>query len=215
MQRAIRRRVRFQTRHRLDADTFENDDLAMIFGVTRRGLILVGALAWGFAEATLFFIVPDVLLTLVATTDGRLALGACLFAVCGALLGGALMYAWGAEDPVGAKAVLEHVPAVHAAMIQEVEDQIHERGADAIFFGPLEGKPYKLYAVEAGACGVPIVQFLILTGPARLLRFLLLTVLVWSIARWPCRRWSVKLRRGALIACWLLFYAGYFCYFGI
>ena len=117
MQRAIRCHVRFQTGRRLDADTFENDDLAMRFEVTRRGLILVGALAWGFAEATLFFIVPDVLLTLVATTDGRLALVACLFAVCGALLGGALMYAWGAEDAVGAKAVLERLPAVHATMI--------------------------------------------------------------------------------------------------
>src|SRR5437868_1692315 len=57
------------------------------------------ALAWGYAEATLFFLVPDVLLSWVALRDPRAAGVACFWALAGALLGGATMYAWGAADP--------------------------------------------------------------------------------------------------------------------
>ncbi|GEM_PF-3959884 len=46
------------------------------------------ALAWGFAEATLFFIVPDVWLTLVARERLRTGLIASLYSLAGALAGG-------------------------------------------------------------------------------------------------------------------------------
>jgi hypothetical protein len=49
------------------------------------------AALWGLAEATLFFIVPDVWLTLITVWSPRKALIACLFALLGALAGGALM----------------------------------------------------------------------------------------------------------------------------
>jgi len=45
---------------------------------------LVAAL-WGLAEATLFFIVPDVFLSLVALRDRRAALVACGWAIPGHL----------------------------------------------------------------------------------------------------------------------------------
>ena len=47
------------------------------------------ALAWGLAEATFFFIVPDVLLSRLVLSDWRLCARACLWAVAGALVGAA------------------------------------------------------------------------------------------------------------------------------
>ena len=55
---------------------------------------------WGLAEATLFFIVPDVWLNLA----GRRRLEAGLL---GALIGGALIYFWGAHDKPGAVTLME------------------------------------------------------------------------------------------------------------
>ena len=46
------------------------------------------AAIWGAAEATLFFIVPDVFLSWLALSDRRQALIACLYALLGALVGG-------------------------------------------------------------------------------------------------------------------------------
>jgi membrane protein YqaA with SNARE-associated domain len=51
------------------------------------------AFIWGLAEATLFFIVPDVYLGFVALFDWRRALRALAAPIAGAVLGGALMYA--------------------------------------------------------------------------------------------------------------------------
>jgi hypothetical protein len=49
------------------------------------------ALIWGFAEATVFFVVPDVLLTAIPVRDLRAASLACFLALLGALAGGTLM----------------------------------------------------------------------------------------------------------------------------
>ena len=57
------------------------------------------AASWGAAEATLFFIVPDVLLSRMALQDRRRALQACLWALAGALAGGTLVWMLGYADP--------------------------------------------------------------------------------------------------------------------
>lgn len=46
------------------------------------------AFAWGLAEATFFFIVPDVFTTRLALQDFKRALISCIFTLAGALLGG-------------------------------------------------------------------------------------------------------------------------------
>ena len=56
------------------------------------------ALIWGFAEATLFFIVPDVWLTLAGRDKLHRGLIVCLYSLAGALTGGTLMYLWGSQD---------------------------------------------------------------------------------------------------------------------
>jgi hypothetical protein len=49
---------------------------------------LVAAAVWGLAEATLFFVVPDVLLTWLAAFRPRVACKAVVACLAGALAGG-------------------------------------------------------------------------------------------------------------------------------
>src|SRR5699024_4595805 len=52
------------------------------------------AAAWGLAEGTFFFIVPDVWLSWVALQKPRTARKAALSALAGAMAGGAFVHAW-------------------------------------------------------------------------------------------------------------------------
>ena len=65
------------------------------------------AAAWGLAEATLFFIVPDVLLTWLAGFRPRLVWRAVAACLGGALLGGLLMYLAAADSPERMRALLD------------------------------------------------------------------------------------------------------------
>src|SRR3546814_8042489 len=49
------------------------------------------SLLWGFAEATVFFVVPDVWISRRALSSWRAALRRCGFALAGALVGGVLL----------------------------------------------------------------------------------------------------------------------------
>ncbi len=171
---------------------------------------------WGFAEATLFFLVPDIWLTAIAVRRGlKPALLACLAALAGALLGGLAMYGWGVSNPETARAVLDWVPGINVTMITEVQTALNEGGAMAMFLGPLQGVPYKIYAVEAAGAGVGLATFLAISVPARLLRFLMLTVAVLAISRALSGHVDPRFRTGLLTGAWIVFYAAYFTIVGI
>lgn len=166
---------------------------------------------WGLAEATLFFLVPDIWLTALAVRRGlKPALLACLAALAGASLGGLAMYGWGAANPEAARDMLDWVPAIDPAMIAKVRTALREDGVTAMFLGPLYGVPYKIYAVEAAGAGIALATFLALSIPARLLRFMLLTVAAWSISAALPRRTAPRARTSLLIVVWAAFYAAYF-----
>jgi membrane protein YqaA with SNARE-associated domain len=76
---------------------------------------------WGFAEATLFFIVPDVLLTLVALFSFRRSARVLVCILLGALTGGAIMFYLGAKDPAQARLVFLRVPFVSQAMFDKTQ----------------------------------------------------------------------------------------------
>src|ERR1043166_3843539 len=105
------------------------------------------AFAWGRAEATLFFIVPDVLLTAIACRSLRAGLKASCVAVAGALLGGILMYGAGHPARLTARVCLIRLTAIHPPVIQDVHMQLASLGLGAVLPGPALGIPYKLYAV--------------------------------------------------------------------
>jgi len=160
------------------------------------------ALTWGFAEATFFFIVPDVLLTYLALKEPRTALRASLAALAGALAGGAAMYAWGSQSPDTARVFLIHVPAIHESTLARVDLQLEARGLPALFLGPLGGIPYKIYAVEWGQRHGAMAGFLLTSVPARYLRFLA-AVVVASLLRRFVRAWLWA-------TAWVIFYVFYF-----
>jgi membrane protein YqaA with SNARE-associated domain len=131
------------------------------------------ALLWGFAEGTLFFILPDVPLSLVALFRPRRALLHMAAIVAGAVLAGAVMFMWAAHAP-GARAAVAHVPAVSSAMFEHADCDFNQYGIWGASLGPLRGIPFKVYAVEAPAHSA-LWPFLLVTIPARLWRL----VVVW------------------------------------
>src|SRR5262249_53228345 len=108
------------------------------------------AFVWGFAEGTLFFIVPDVILTFIGLTRGArdAVIGSC-FSALGASCGGALMYLWSAADPAAARATVVAVPAITGAMVNRAEYAMGENWFYATLLGPLTSTPFKVYAILA------------------------------------------------------------------
>ena len=169
------------------------------------------AFAWGLAEATVFFIVPDVLITRLALLGAiRRTLLAGLCALAGALIGGALL--WFAAAHNEAPSLLRlftHLPGINLDLVAETGRAMYRQGPSALFNGGLLGQPYKLFAVHAGAQQVPLATFLLISLPARLIRFSITAAIAWLIGR------SFKrLSRSALVrlhaSVWLCFYAVYF-----
>ena len=168
--------------------------------------VKIAAVLWGLAEATLFFVVPDVLLSLVAVERLRPALIASLLAACGALAGGAAMYTWGAQDEPAAVAALQRVPAVSPTMIERVDAELADSGLVTLFVGPFTGKPYKIYAVKAAAHGVSLPVFLLISFPARALRFLLISLVVNGLSMTVFGSWPLERRWMLVGVFWVLFY---------
>ncbi len=184
------------------------------FASSRAALVL--AFAWGLTEATFFFIVPDVLLTLVACRALRPALKATLASLAGALLGGALMYAFGVHEQHTARVFLDRVPAISPELIERVASQINEGGSLAVLLGPLKGIPYKIFAVEWGARGGSFIEFMLISIPARYVRFLLVVAATRLIARIiePLTAHRSTIEVTVLAVIWIGFYSFYFAHFG-
>lgn len=165
---------------------------------------------WGVAEATFFFIVPDVALTFIGAVDLKRGMQACLYATAGALVGGVILFAWGDADREAARAAMDRVPAVSAEMLDTVEEQLESSGPLATFVGAFSGTPYKLYAVSAPGAGIGLIPFLLVGAGARLLRFGLVTWVVGGIlarlgrGKPPWRRLTI------LAVLWTIFYVVFF-----
>lgn len=167
------------------------------------------AAAWGIAEATVFFFVPDVLLSRVALQDRRAAFIACAWATAGALAGGCLVWWIGATEPEPARAFFAQIPGISAAMIADVQQQLREYGAAAIFIGPTIGTPYKIYALEAAQAGTGLFIFALVSVPARIVRFVLVSWLAALLGRLLGAWLSMRTLYIAHAAVWISFYAWY------
>jgi len=177
---------------------------------------LAAAFAWGFAEAIFFFIVPDVLLTMIATRSLRSAIKATIAALAGALVGGGLLTAFAHGSPDAGRALLLHIPGINAHLLERVMGQVDERGLLAVLLGPLKGIPYKIYAVEWGRRGGGLFAFLLISIPARWVRFALVAVIARAVARLiePLTRHRAGIEGLVLAIIWTAFYIFYFARFG-
>jgi len=168
-----------------------------------------GAL-WGFAESTLFFVVPDVLISLTALGSWRRSLLQAGSAVAGALLGGAVLFAWATSAPDAARATVRQVPFVREAMFAVASAGLDTGAFTALVRGSFSGIPYKVYAVEAPG-RVRAAAFLLASIPARALRFLVVASAIALVAALLRRFTSIGSRglRVVLAAGWSAFYAYY------
>ncbi len=167
------------------------------------------ALAWGFAEATLFFVIPDVWLTFLALRSTREGLAACAYAVAGAVCGGALIRGYARHDQEAVLAVFDQIPAIGPELIGRVHTQLDALGGWAVMIGPFTGLPYKLYAAMSASAGLGLAEFLTISVPARGLRFVLLTLVAGLAARWATPRFGARRVRLVWLALWVLNYALY------
>ncbi len=163
---------------------------------------------WGAAEASLFFVVPDVIISYVALRRGfRAGVIACLLAATGASLGGAAMFAWSAARPEAAMAAVGAVPAVSDDMIAEARNRMRKDGwFVAALKGPLTSTPYKVYAALAPAEGSGMPAFAAAAFPVRLPRFLLVAAAFAAIGAVAGGRVGRRTLLAAFTVGWVLFY---------
>lgn len=174
------------------------------------------AFVWGLSEAIFFFIVPDFLFTLIACRSFRAAMKCTFAALLGALAGGIVMYVFARNSAEDARAFVDHVPAISPQLIARVATQIDENGLMALMLGPIKGIPYKIYAVEWGAQRGNLITFLLVSIPARYVRFFLATVAARAIAKLvePLTHRNAAIEMTILAVVWIAFYGFYFARFG-
>lgn len=173
-------------------------------------ILLVLSALWGFAEATLFFIVPDVLLTFVVIWSFPYGLLGCLFALIGALAGGLVMYNFGKRQPDKALRVLGKIPAISETMIASAGTKLSQHGTTAMIRSVFRGVPYKIFAVQASRYGISRRRFLLASFPARIMRFLIAVLAMGLFAHvlFPAVTLEVKMAVCGLL--WIGFYIFYF-----
>lgn len=167
--------------------------------------------AWGFAEATFFFLVPDILITRIAIRGNlRAALLASACALIGALIGGTVLYYLGqGETALPLLRASRSLPGINAEVVALTGQAIYDHGPKALLAGGLIGQPYKLFALHAGVQHVPLGVFLLFSVAARFSRFTLSALIAWAIGR-GLKHWSptTLVRLHAFV--WSGFYLFYF-----
>ncbi|GJL91885.1 hypothetical protein [Hyphococcus sp.] len=179
-------------------------------GVSNPRLWLAGAMLWGFAEATFFFIVPDLLLTAAVVVFGlsrafRLSVAAAMAATAGGLL----MMIWGASEAEAARAFLLSVPLIGEDLLFRVHSEMDGMWPIDLTLGAITGAPFKIYAVEAGAAGVNPLLFAFMGFAARLARFSLAIGLTAFGASLAARLGMKRFVPYGLALVWAAIYAFY------
>lgn len=177
----------------------------------------VVAAGWGFAEGTFFFFVPDIWLSWMALTSPPRSRRASVSTLAGALAGGVVAYEWGRRvDADTSRRLLLRIPAVTEKMVDRVESEL-QQGLSPMVRGPLRGTPYKIYARTAGARGLSLAEFLAWSVPARLPRFVLVSLgthAAVAAGRKVLGRPRPGLEKAIMVAGWGAFYTWYFTHTG-
>jgi membrane protein YqaA with SNARE-associated domain len=135
----------------------------------RSPFAILAAGLWGYAEATRFWLVPDILLTWIGLNRPRSVLPSVIAATVGAVFGGVRMHQHAREE----RARLTEIPGINDAMLVDASERFATRGWVAVVRAPLDGIPYKVYATESGVAGRTLVELIAWTPVARAWRFLL------------------------------------------
>ncbi|HKC25022.1 MAG TPA: hypothetical protein VKF32_09780 [Thermoanaerobaculia bacterium] len=135
--------------------------------------VLLASFLWGFAEATAFFLVPDLVIGFAAIVMPAAWARSAYEALLGAVGGGALAYWLGEHREAGYLRFVTRLPGHPPAFVEKIRDGFRSRGAAALLVGGFAGRPFKVYALEAGASRRNAYRFLALGALARGARFFL------------------------------------------
>jgi len=169
--------------------------------------ILVSAV-WGYAEATRFWLVPDIVLGWIALNRSRFAALSLVAATMGAIVGGVRMHRRAAIE----YGRLTQIPGISDAMLADARDKFAARGWAAVVRAPLDGIPYKVFATESALAGRPLDELVAWTPIARAWRFYLTYVVAGMIGR-ALGPFVGRSEGGSLAAWagfWLVVYLRYF-----
>lgn len=174
------------------------------------GCLLLMAGIWGFAEATFFFIIPDVILTLIAMHGLRRGMTACLIALFGAMLGGIVIYFAATYDFAVVYQFIVNVPGISNQMMTSVEESLQEQGVIAMVVGPIKGIPYKTFAMMVPVTDISFATFILATIPARFIRFIATSLLAWWLANIVFKKVPMWVKYIIWLLVWMLVYIIYF-----
>jgi membrane protein YqaA with SNARE-associated domain len=168
------------------------------------------ALGWGFAEATLFFVVPDAAVGAVALLVPRRAWRAALAAVMGAVVGGIALWIGAEVAGQTSRSVIDGVPAIPSSMFEDVRRSLATHGGAAMLIAPFSGIPYKVYALEMSLAGWSLPSLVGWTLLGRSLRLGPVAVAL-AAAGWLARRIGVpeRVQVALYVAGWAALYATY------
>lgn len=180
-------------------------------GQTRLATCVVAI--WAFAEATLFFVIPDVALTWFASRKNasprRLVLLVSV-ATAAAIVGGMTVFAAARLAPSATRDVVVAVPAISASVFEAAEARVIDEGISSLATASSRGEPYKIYAAAAGRNGIGFGQFVLWSIPGRLPRFAVVSLVAFAIGRvLPTQTWINLL----YAAVWTAVYATYWSKF--
>ena len=163
------------------------------------------------AEASLFFVVPDLWLGLVALFAPRRVGWALVAIALGAVVGAALLTGLSLANPSGVSDLIGSLPGIAPADLSRARDELESSGLVAFLNGPVQGLPVKVYVHEASELGLSTPLTLVFTALNRIERiglFGLVMALVGLAARGLLLRFPRTAVAGYVVA-WIIFYVGY------
>jgi membrane protein YqaA with SNARE-associated domain len=175
---------------------------------------------WGLAEATVFFVVPDVLLCYWAMKSAKEAMASTLAAVAGAMLGAVVLYACldlDASSYTFFHGVWRSLPGFRAKMAEAAADHLRSAGARGLLSGPSSGIPYRVYVLEAWKLKLSLGELLLWTPFARLERIVIAPLAVLALRFLTERVLTPRFRRvrwnwvlaGLIVIYWVSLYIWY------
>lgn len=177
------------------------------FVSSTRALWLAGL--WGVAEASLFFVVPDVWLGFVALYAPRRSIATLAAIAVGAVVGAALLYVGTLVAGEQLAGILAGLPGIRPADLGQAGRELAAQGLPAFLNGPLQGLQVKLYVHQAVLQGIAlpgVLAFVALNRIERIGIFGLVMLLVGRAGRPIVARWPRGVA-AVYAAGWAIFYA--------
>ncbi|WP_129360232.1 MULTISPECIES: hypothetical protein [Micrococcaceae] len=169
------------------------------------------AFVWGFADATVWCVSPEVWTSNVALKNPARGGAITWGALAGSLAGGVCTYRIAQEAGKRENAQrLLRIPGVSAETLHHANAEVKKYGARALASGAVEDLPYKVHASALGIQQAPMGEFLFWSAASRMTRIGIVTngvAVLGSISHSIAPRLTKAVGPLALNAGWAAYYA--------